>query len=426
MTDDIAVNGPILARMSQPGPKKILTCDGGGIRGLISVEILARLEQELRQKSGNPDLLLGDYFDFICGTSTGGIIAACLSSGMSMSQIRDFYVNNGSSMFQRAKWYMKLHQKYEAEPLALLLQEALSSQLNGPGSTFNPKDPPVKLGDPRLRGLLMLMLRNHSTDSPWPVCNNPLAKYNQLDRKDCNLRLPLWQLVRASTAAPTFFPPEIVTFAPDTDREYEFVFVDGGVTTYNNPAFMAFQMATAQPYHINWETGVDQLLIVSVGTGNAPAARPDLREEELWLLDHAKTIPSALMNAATAGWDMVCRVLGECRFGGQVDREFGDMIQAPHTPADQSNWTGAKQFAYVRYDPLTNAEGLMKIGLADVSFEEYEKMSKKKQQRVKEDLKPMVDKLAKMDDVSLITELQQVGVAYGKTYVSLDHLAGFV
>ena len=119
-------------------------------------------------------------------------------------------------------------------------------------------------------------------------------------------------------------------------------------------------------------------------------------------------------------------MLGECRFGGQVDREFGDMIQAPHTPADQSNWTGAKQFAYVRYDPLTNAEGLMKIGLADVSFEEYEKMSKKKQQRVKEGLKPMVDKLAKMDDVSLITELQQVGVAYGKTYVSLDHLAGFV
>ncbi len=423
---DIPVNGPILDRMSQPGPKKILACDGGGIRGLISVEILARLEQDLRQKSGNPDLLLGDYFDFICGTSTGGIIAACLSAGMSMSQIRNFYVNNGSSMFERAKWYMALHQKYEAEPLALLLQEALSTQLNGPGSTFNLNDPPVELGDPRLRGLLMLVLRNHSTDSPWPVCNNPLAKYNQLDRKDCNLRLPLWRLVRASTAAPTFFPPEIFTFAPGTDREYEFVFVDGGVTTYNNPAYMAFQMATARPYHINWQTGVDQLLIVSVGTGNAPAARPDLRPEELWLLDHAKTIPSALMNAATAGWDMVCRVLGECRFGGEVDREFGDMILKPQTPADQSNWTGAKQFAYVRYDPLTNAEGLMKIGLADVSFMDYQGMSKNDQQRINESLKPMVDKLAKMDDVNLIPELQQVGVAYGQTYVSLDHLDGFV
>ena len=63
---------PILTRMRQPGPKKILACDGGGIRGLISVEILARLEAELRHHFAQPDLLLGDYFDFICGTSTGG------------------------------------------------------------------------------------------------------------------------------------------------------------------------------------------------------------------------------------------------------------------------------------------------------------------------------------------------------------------
>ncbi|WP_233130166.1 patatin-like phospholipase family protein [Synechococcus sp. 1G10] len=400
---DIPADHPILARMSMPGPKKILTCDGGGIRGLISVEILARLEADLRAKLGQPDLLLGDYFDFICGTSTGGIIAACLSCGMSVSQVRDFYLNNGASMFQRAEWYMKLHQKYEAEPLALLLQEALSCQLTGVGSIFNESDPPVELGDTRLRGLLMLMLRNHSTDSPWPVCNNPLAKYNQLDREDCNLHLPLWQLVRASTAAPTFFPPEVVTFAPRTDREYQFVFVDGGVTTYNNPAYLAFQMATASPYKISWATGVDQLLIVSVGTGNAPAARPDLRPEELWLLDHAKTIPSALMNAATAGWDMVCRVLGECRFGGEVDSEFGAMIEAPHTPAEKSNWKGAKQFAYVRYDPLTSRGGLDDLGLTDVSDEA----------------------MARMDDVSLIPELQRVGSAYGEKYVSLDHLVGF-
>jgi len=345
---------------------------------------------------------------------------------MSVSQVRDFYMNNGVSMFERAKWFMMLHQKYEAEPLALLLQEALSCQLNGPGSIFNESDPPVELGDPRLRGLLMLVLRNHSTDSPWPVCNNPLGKFNQLDRKDCNLHLPLWQLVRASTAAPTFFPPEMVNFAPGTNREYQFVFVDGGVTTYNNPAYLAFQMATAAPYMIKWKTGVDQLLIVSVGTGNAPAARPDLRPEELWLLDHAKTIPSALMNAATAGWDMVCRVLGECRFGGVVDREFGDMVQKRGTPAEQSNWMGAKQFAYVRYDPLTNAEGLIEIGLSDVSLEDFEAMSKEEKQRIRDSLKPMVEKLAKMDDVLLIPELKRVGEAYSQKNVSLDHLAGFV
>jgi lysophospholipase L1-like esterase len=50
---------PILTRMRQPGPKKILACDGGGIRGLISVEILARLEAQLRHHFAQPDLLLG-------------------------------------------------------------------------------------------------------------------------------------------------------------------------------------------------------------------------------------------------------------------------------------------------------------------------------------------------------------------------------
>ena len=58
----------------------------------------------------------------------------------------------------------------------------------------------------------MMVMRNHSTDSPWPVSNNPYAKYNDRSRDDCNLDLPLWQLVRASTAAPTYFPPEVVTF----------------------------------------------------------------------------------------------------------------------------------------------------------------------------------------------------------------------
>jgi hypothetical protein len=250
----------------------------------------------------------------------------------------------------------------------------------------------------------MLMLRNHSTDSPWPVCNNPLARYNQLDRDDCNLRLPLWQLVRASTAAPTFFPPEVVTLDPGTSQEKTFVFVDGGMTTYNNPAWMAVQMATASPYGINWRTGVDELLVVSVGTGNAASSRPNLKPEEMWLLDHAKTIPLALMNAATAGWDMVCRIVGECRFGEPIDREFGSMIQPPGTPPDQSNWSGPKQFAYVRYDPITSREGLDSLGLHEIPEQD----------------------LAAMDDVEKIPVLQQVGSAYAEHHLSLQHLSGFL
>jgi Patatin-like phospholipase len=120
------------------------------------------------------------------------------------------------------------------------------------------------------------------------LSNNPAAYYNDRERIDCNLNLPLWQLVRASTAAPTFFPPEVIVLAEGTDKEYRFVFVDGGVTTYNNPAFLDFHMAIAAPYAVNWKTGVDEMLIVSVGTGNAPRTRPGLQADDLWLLDHAK------------------------------------------------------------------------------------------------------------------------------------------
>jgi hypothetical protein len=57
-------------KLAKSGPRKLLLCDGGGIRGIISIEILARIEAELRKSSGNPTLVLADYFDYVAGTST--------------------------------------------------------------------------------------------------------------------------------------------------------------------------------------------------------------------------------------------------------------------------------------------------------------------------------------------------------------------
>lgn len=384
----------VVAKLEATVPKKILTCDGGGILGMISVEILAKIEADLRAQLGKPDLVLADWFDFVCGTSTGAIIAACIATGMSMAQIRAFYESSGEQMFDKAAFYKRHRYTYEDEALSEKLRVELNHALG-----YASGDRPATLGDAKLRTLLMMVLRNHTTDSPWPVSNNPRAKYNQLARKDCNLNLPLWQLVRASTAAPTYFPPEVVTFAKGTPEEYKFIFVDGGVTTYNNPAFLALQMATAAPYKMCWATGVDKLLIVSVGTGNAPKARPGLEEDDLWLLDHAKSMPSALMNAASAGWDMACRMLGECRHGAPIDREIGDMVDA----GDGATWSGAKQFAYVRYDPEVTRPGLDALGLPDIA----------------------PGHVQVMDSVSHTGEMRRVGQAYAAKHVAIDHLRGF-
>lgn len=388
-------------RMSADGKKKILACDGGGIRGLITVEILALLEAELRQRLNKPDLVLADWFELVCGTSTGAIVAACIAAGMPMDRIRSFYVNSGRQMFDPSSYLKRLHYKFNDEPLALKLQEEFDREL---GHKATEKAPHALLGSEGLRTLLMMVLRNHTTDSPWPIWNNPDAKYNHRERKDCNLKLPLWQLVRASAAAPTYFPPEVVTLAEGTDEEYQFVFVDGGLTTYNNPAFLAFQMATAEPYKLSWATGVDNMLIVSVGTGAAARTWDGLGPMGMTLAHHALNVPDALMNAASVGWDVACRMLGECRHGGHLDRELNTMVALECGPA---NWTGQKQFAYVRYNPDLSAQGLKDLGLPKVRPEDVQKL----------------------DSVAHVEGIQSVGHAYASLCVKphLDqHLRGFL
>lgn len=379
------------ARIRAIGPKKMLCCDGGGIRGLISVEILAAMEDALRAKLGKgPDFVLADFFDYVCGTSTGGVIAVCISMGMPMSRVRAFYEASGKQMFDKASLFDRLRFKFNDEPLARKLREELGGD--------------TTLGSDKLRTVLMMVMRNATTDSPWPLSNNPFAKYNARSRPDCNLDLPLWQLVRASTAAPTYFPPEVVNFGSPgetTSKPYSFIFVDGGVTAYNNPAFLAFQMATASSYQLNWATGEKKLLIVSVGTGGSSLADPHLAAGDLNLLYNATSIPSALMNAASAGWDMACRSLGDCLHGAPIDREFDAMVGI--TKDGQPNSTVPKLFSYVRYNPELSTEGLAALNLADIDPADVQQL----------------------DSVDHMTEIQQVGRAYADRHFSIEHLARF-
>jgi uncharacterized protein len=369
-----------LAEKIKPGSqKKILALDGGGIRGILSVEILAKIERVLREKLGKDEkFVLADYFDFIAGTSTGGIIAACLSRGMTVDRIRNFYLQNGAEMFDKASLLDRYYRnKFQSEKLSARLQSEFGAA--------------TTLGSDKLRTLLMMVLRNASTDSPWPVSNNPGAKYNDRTRADCNLNLPLWQLVRASTAAPTYFPPEMVTVG-----EKEFIFVDGGITMYNNPSFQAFVMATVEPYNLNWPTGEDKMLVVSVGTGTSPYANADLRPDEMNVLYNATSIPSALMFAALNEQDFLCRVFGKCLAGDLLDKEVGDMVEkrGPVSP---------KLFTYLRYNAELTEEGLRALGLTDIE-------PKKVQQ---------------LDSVEFVGDLQRVGKAVAKQKVKAEHFADF-
>jgi uncharacterized protein len=373
--------------LQRSGPRKLLALDGGGIRGLITIEVLAELERQIREgliRQGklepNAPFVLADYFDYIAGTSTGAIIATGLSTGMSIDQIRRFYEQSGEAMFEPAGLLKRSFlYRYEDEALAGVLQDTF-------GAT-------ATLGDDSIKTLLMLVMRNVTTDSPWTLSNNPQAKYNDRKRPDCNLNLPLWKLIRASTAAPTFFPPELVTVG-----EREFIFVDGGITPYNNPAFQLFLMATTQPYKLNWKTGEDKMLLVSVGAGLTPKVQPDLNAGGMHLLYQAQSLPLALMFAAQNEQDLLCRSFGKCLVGDDIDREVGNLIGA-------TGPTESKLFTYARYNAELSAEGLQKLEVGHLDPVHFQAM----------------------DSVKYMKELQEVGRAIAqKVKLSEPGFAAFL
>jgi hypothetical protein len=378
----------LIERIERPGPRKLLAIDGGGIRGVLALEVLQKIENLLRAQSKKPDLRLGHYFDYIAGTSTGGVIAAGLSIGMSVGEILQFYVEAGKQMFVKANLIRRLHYKFEDEPLAKLLREVFGQD--------------TTLGSERLQTLLLLVMRNATTDSPWPISNNPYAKYNAARRGDCNLKFPLWKLVRASTAAPTYFPPEVFVL-PIEGKEREFIFVDGGVTMYNNPAFQMFLMATLDRYWFSkpdarWQAGREKMLVVSVGTGTSPDVRQGLQAEDMNLLFNATTIPSALMFAALNEQDLLCRVFGDCRAGDLLDREIGDVCGSAGPLAPEQ-----KLFTYVRYNAELTREGLDALGCSGIQPETVQKL----------------------DSVDGIADLRVVGRAVADRKVQESHFAGF-
>ena len=222
-------------RSSDRAVKRILSLDGGGIRGVFSLQVLAAIEALFRRERGRDDLVLADEYDLFAGTSTGAIIATCLAWGMSVREIEELYLCCGSLIFTKERWYNRWKSKYRAEPITQLFLREFTEAAGG--------REPALLGSARLRTLLLIVMRNATTGSPWPVTNNPHAAYNGPSLPGCNLRIPLWQLLRGSTAAPSYFPPEKIRLG-----DQSFLFVDGAITPFNNPTLIAVFMATIPAY----------------------------------------------------------------------------------------------------------------------------------------------------------------------------------
>jgi uncharacterized protein len=245
---------------------QILALDGGGIKGLFSAAVLAFLEEDL-----NIDII--NHFDLITGTSTGGIIALCLGLGIRPHKIVEFYVSKGPTIFKRSVFSIVRHifkNKYEAKPLENALKELFGNKI---------------LADSNKR--LVIPSYNIGDDSVY------LFKTPHHERLRRDYKVPIWQVARATSAAPTYFP---VFIGVDNIR-----LIDGGVWA-NNPSIVGITEAVS-----SLNIPLEQIYVLNLGT-----------------TDEVKSYPSCLNEGGCLRW---CKAAVDVIMRGQ---SIGAWTQSQH------------------------------------------------------------------------------------------------
>ncbi|MFD1162038.1 patatin-like phospholipase family protein [Hwangdonia seohaensis] len=314
------------------GSKNILSLDGGGIRGALTLGYLKKIETILREKHGN-DYLLCDHFDLIGGTSTGSIIAGALAIGKSVDEIVSLYMDLGGKIFgnKRSFWnpletwkFLKAGYDYKA------LEQSLKNAFGD-----------ITLGSDQIKTGLCIVAKRADTNSVWPIINHPKGKF--YDTKiGKNKNIPLWQAVRASSAAPTYFAPQMI----DVGDGQRAAFVDGGVSMANNPALTLLMVATLKGFPFKWDMGEDKLTVVSVGTGYSVFKKQTSEIEEAWLKTWAQNVPDMLMQDASWQNQIVLQWLSNSPTAHYIDMEIESL---------QDDFMGGKALIkYLRYNfPIT-------------------------------------------------------------------------
>ena len=210
---------------------KILSLDGGGIKGIFPAGILTFLEENCLD--GQP---IGDYFDLITGTSTGGILALGLGAGLTARALLDLYVYQGHRVFpprQRRKsrwpWNRYFRNRYDRTTLDELLQQTLGS---------------TTLRESRYRLLIPATEARHGDPAVYKTPHHPGYF---LDGEK-----PMAEVAAATSAAPTYLEPVI---------QDGYILLDGGIWA-NNPTMMGLVEALTC-----FKVERENVMVLSLGCG---------------------------------------------------------------------------------------------------------------------------------------------------------------
>ncbi len=241
---------------------RILSVDGGGIRGIMSGTMIAYLEKKIKQKTGNKNASIGEYFDFIAGTSTGGILACTYlipdAKGNYKFTAKDslnLYLERGDEIFdvsfkQKLKSLGGINdEKYDAAELIEALEDYFTD---------------VKLSQ----------LKKPCLITSYDIRNRKAHFFTSADATTDDFDFYVKDVARATSAAPTYFEPARVKSIFGTP----YALIDGGVFA-NNPTLCAYAEARTLDFSKllkdknkpKLPTAKD-MIIVSVGTGTQKEA----------------------------------------------------------------------------------------------------------------------------------------------------------
>jgi len=216
---------------------RILCLDGGGIRGYITARLLERLQQQ------HPDCLEG--IDLIAGTSTGGLLALALASGMSPTQMCDLYANSGQTIFDDSMLDnltdlgRLVGAQYDTEPLQQELETLFGD---------------LRLGELNTKVAITSFDLDNQAKTPSRRSWKPKIFHN-FAGEDSDAHLSVAKVALYTSAAPTYFP--------SVDG-----YIDGGVYA-NNPSLVALAQAIDQDNAHTERAELDEVVLLSLGTGIA-------------------------------------------------------------------------------------------------------------------------------------------------------------
>lgn len=235
---------------------RILSLDGGGIRGIISCVILKYIEEQLQQQD-NPNAKIGDYFDLIAGTSTGGLITALLlfpdgnkNAKFSVEEALNLYAKRGKDIFKVSFFEHLLN------PFGLLKEKISDNNIE--------KQLEEVFGNLELKDLtkpcLITSYDITARKAQFFTSHNASQPIKNFYVKD---------VCRATSAAPTYFEPAQI----NSFYNQQFTLIDGGVYA-NNPALCAYAEARKIEFSKALNNSnkkdfptINDMIVVSVGTG---------------------------------------------------------------------------------------------------------------------------------------------------------------